>query len=211
MPNSCLSLRTALGVLCLGLLEYVPKEQEPSYVTEMVRVLKPDGIIIFSFLNAASPYWVWADHVPPIVRNIRAVAMNARRVPFMDCSGERIPTRKFRLKERIELLRAAGLSVIEQTYFSLNILPAPLDTRFPGQPFGGKLEHLLQKDIFGWLGMAFVIAARISRLRARHFLSATKAGLGFGSRPDFRADFCTQRWTLFVCPSDAPKARENDG
>ena len=148
------------GVLCLGLLEYVPKEQEPSYVTEMVRVLKPDGIIIFSFLNAASPYWVWADHVPPIVRNIRAVAKNARWVPFKDCNGERIPTRKFRLKERIELLRAAGLSVIEKTYFSLNILPAPLDTRFPGQSFGGKLEHLLQKDIFGWLGMAFVIAAR---------------------------------------------------
>lgn len=154
------------GLLCLGMLEYVPREREAAYLNEMVRVLKPGGIIILSFLNARSPYWIWVDDFFPtfsfIWKNVRALVTNANWISFRECLGENLPTRKFRLKERLALLQAMTLSTIGISYFALNILPPPLDARFARQSVWAsvKLEHLLQKPAFQWAGMAFVIAAR---------------------------------------------------
>lgn len=154
------------GLLCLGMLEYVFQEQETAYLSEIARVLKPGGIAIFSFLNASSPYWIWVDYILPqlkfLWKNVKAIIKRTKFVSFKECLGEGLPTRKFRLGERTELLQATGLSVVGSTYFSLNIFLAPLDARFPHQMIrvSAKLEHLLQKPLFDWLGMGFVIAVQ---------------------------------------------------
>jgi ubiquinone/menaquinone biosynthesis C-methylase UbiE len=156
------------GLLCLGVLEYVSPEQESAYLNEMARVLKPGGIMIFSFLNASSPFWIWADYFfPPIkflVKNIKAIMKNSQSASFKDCLVEELPTRKFRLGERTKLLQSAGLSVVGNIYFSLNVLPFPLDARFPRQlvRVSSKLEHLLQIPSLRWLGMGFVIVVQKS-------------------------------------------------
>lgn len=156
------------GLLCLGTLEYISQEDQAVCLREMARVVRPGGIMIFSFLNASNPYWLWVDYGFPAVRfsrrNIKALLKNSKWVSFRDCSVEALPSRKFRLGERLKLLRALGLSVVGKAYFSLSVLPPPLHVRFVHQSVwaSSKLEYLLQKPVFGWLGMAFVIAAQKS-------------------------------------------------
>jgi ubiquinone/menaquinone biosynthesis C-methylase UbiE len=153
------------GLLCLGMLEYVCREQEVAYLNEMARVLKPGGTIIFSFLNASSPYWIWIEYfLPPItflLVNLKAIVSKSKYVSFKDCLGEELPTRKFRPGERTKLLQAVGLSFRKKIYFSRNIFPS---RGVPRQMVwvSSKVEHLLQTPLLKWLGMGFVIIAHKS-------------------------------------------------
>jgi ubiquinone/menaquinone biosynthesis C-methylase UbiE len=154
------------GVLCLGMLEYVSQKDEAIYLQELARVAKPDGILIFSFLNARSPYWLWVDYAFPIIKfgakNVTALLRNSKRVPLRDCLAEALPTRKFTLGTQVRVLRNMGLSVVGKIHFAPDVLPPQIGHRFPRHAvwLSSKLERLLQSTLFGWLGMAFVIAVR---------------------------------------------------
>lgn len=164
--NLPLASNSVDGLLCLGMLEYVPKDDEVAYLAEMARVLKPGGRAVFSFLNAASPYWIWVERCYPlakfVVRNSRAVFGGAKPVRLDECAGEALPTRRFRLKERCALLGSMGLEVTEESYFSINVLPMPLDQRLSGLSLrlNRRLEPLLEWPFLERLGMGFVISAR---------------------------------------------------
>jgi ubiquinone/menaquinone biosynthesis C-methylase UbiE len=161
VPSNC-----AEAVLCLGMLEYVPEEDEALYLRDIIRITKPGGLIIFSFLNRKSPYWFWGDYLfPPLkfgLKNLIVFIQGASRVPLRDCHSEINPTRKFVLQRQTRLLRDTGLCVVGAEYFALDILPPQLSRRFQRQAvwLSRTLEHLLQSKWFGWLGMAFLIVAR---------------------------------------------------
>ena len=153
------------GLLCLGMLEYVSPEEETACLAEMARVLKPGGVLIFSFLNARSPFWIWRRYFPIIkfiVKNLKAIVRCSERVSFMSCIVDDLPARRFTPKERTRLLRSIGLTVTENIYFSINIFPSPLDARYPSQLFrvSSRLERLLRWRIFKLLGMGFIIVAQ---------------------------------------------------
>lgn len=153
------------AVLCLGMLEYLSKEDEAICLRELMRVLKPGGVIVFSFLNAASPYWLWIEHCyPPLkfaFKNVVALLGMSKWIRLRESKGSP-PTRRFRRAERLKTLRRHQLSIERDTYFSLNIFPRPLD-RMIGAPcawVSAVLEPLLSVPLMGWLGMAFVVLAR---------------------------------------------------
>ena len=154
------------GLMCLGALEYIPKNQREPCLREMIRVVKPDGILLFSLLNESSPYWRWAEHFFPLVKftycNIKALVTNSPRKMLKDCSAETMPTIKFGMADSLRMLRSLGLSIVGKRYFALNLVPLPLGKKFAAQSvwLSSKMEHLLSHRIFGWLGMAFVIAAK---------------------------------------------------
>jgi SAM-dependent methyltransferase len=151
------------GVLCLGMLEYVSREDEAIYLQEMARVVKPGGVLIFSFLNARSPHWLVGDYVFPAFRlclwHIKEVLKKLKLAPVRDFSPRAFRTRKFKLGERVALLRDMGLSLAGKFYFSPNILPPHVDSVFARQSawMTAALEPLMVNPVFSWVGQAFIV------------------------------------------------------
>ena len=154
------------GVLCLGMLEYVSKEDEAVYLEEMVRVVKPGGFLIFSFLNANSPYWLLDDYVFPGLRlglwHVKEALNKLKLTAIRDFSARALKTRKFKLSERTELLRGMGLALAGSIYFSPNVLPPHFDNMVARQAawVAAELEPLMANPMFGWMGQAFVVVVR---------------------------------------------------
>jgi hypothetical protein len=69
----------------------------------------------------------------------------------------------FRESSFRRLLSSCKLDTIDVVYYSFNILPAPLDSKYPRKSVQiiKKLEHL-RIGRLNWLGMAFVIKAKKS-------------------------------------------------
>lgn len=159
------------AVLCLGMFEYISPGEEGNYLRELKRVVKPEGVIILSYLNAKSPYWLWLNNVFPLLKfcaiGLRSVFRRSYALALRDCVYETPSTRKFALKKQQALLLENGLSVFGTSYYALNILPPPLGTKFPHQSswLSSKLEHLTKTNLLGWTGMAFVMAVRKTALR----------------------------------------------
>lgn len=189
------------GLLCLGALEYVPEQERESYLRELIRVVKPNGILIFSFLNKNSLYRRWVDHGFPMMKfaycNAKALVMNSARIKLKDCSLEGVPTRSFAMTDSLRLLRALGLSIVGKSYYALNLFPPPLDKRFTTQSVwvSSKLEQLLTNPMFGGLGMAFVIAAKKSEPAGYRGVQEDGDNSSFVTRcliPDFGGAFLSQ-------------------
>jgi SAM-dependent methyltransferase len=175
------------GLLCLGALEYVPKQQREPCLREMTRVVKSNGILIFSFLNKNSPYWQWVEHGFPLMRfayrNAKALVKNSARIKLKDCSAETMPTLKFGMAENIRVLRSLGLSIVGNTYYSLNLVPPPLENKLAAQSVwvSSKLARLGSNPLLGWLGQAFIIAAKKTQPTERQ--SAQQAADSSSSAP----------------------------
>ena len=152
-------------VLSLGMLEYVPQDKEIKYLNEIIRVLKPGGTVLFSLLNKSSPYWLINDYVFPAFRlglwGLKEILKTIGFKPHRDFSAKPFATRKFKLRERTELLNALGLSVIDKIYFAPAIVPPYLDKLFAPQAVlaMSKLELTPQSFLLEWLGQAFIVVA----------------------------------------------------
>jgi SAM-dependent methyltransferase len=152
-------------VLCLGILEYVPKAREIKYLKEIIRVLRPGGTVVFSFLNKKSPYWLLNDYILPTFRLVlwafKELSKKIGLKPQNDFAAREIFTRKFKFCERINLLRSLGLSATETIHFSPVIIPPRLDKRLPKltTSMTEKMERALAPNMLQWLGQAFIIVA----------------------------------------------------
>lgn len=152
-------------VLCLGMLEYVSKEEEAYYFEEIARVLKPGGTAIFSFLNAGSPHWIVSDYILSILRyGLWLVAKFMKIWGFRgirDFQPTAFPLRKFRLFERVGALHASGFTVCDPVYFAPDVLPPYLNRLFGRWAvfLATGLERVLHKPGFRWLGKAFIVVA----------------------------------------------------
>ncbi|MGH6952085.1 MAG: class I SAM-dependent methyltransferase [Vitreimonas sp.] len=169
------------AALCLGMLEYVTKEDEALCLQELTRVVKPGGLIVFSFLNATSPYWVWVDRCYPLLKfvgkNIAAMVGRAKWTRLRDCSYEPEPFRRFKLGERVQTLRRQRFSIEGAKYFCLSLFPPPFDRVIvaPSIWVSAMLEPLLSARWLGWLGMAFLVFARKPAEDATEALAAAAA------------------------------------
>ena len=128
-------------VLCLGVLEYL--RDVGMALHEVARVLRDDGFVIVSMLNAVSPCERWRQRT------------RARE------HGSKLPVRLYGRHEMCRCLEAKGLHVQAVKYFDFNVFPPPLDHRYPR--WQARTERLLARLYLPglhWLGSGFLLAAR---------------------------------------------------
>lgn len=99
-------------VLCLGMLEYVPREEMA--IKEMARVLRRNGTCIISGINKWSPYNTWDRLLYRKVTGRRPAAI------VHEYHAE---------KGYRELLAHGSLRVEDVVYFDFNVFLPPLDRR----------------------------------------------------------------------------------
>ena len=156
------------ALLCLGALEYVSEQDQTPCLIELARLIKPGGVLIFSFLNKNSVYWRWVDLCYPFAkfayRNAKALVINSAWISLKNSALEGVPTRRFGMAQSLQMLHALGFSIRAKTYFGLNIFPPPLreDFAFTLASPNSRLGRLLNAAKFGWLAAAFVIVAEKS-------------------------------------------------
>jgi ubiquinone/menaquinone biosynthesis C-methylase UbiE len=153
------------ALLCLGAFEYIPESQQELCLKELIRVVKPNGVLLFSLLNKNSLYWRWVEYGFPLMkfayRNAKAHVTSSAPIKWKGCSAETMPTSKFKMAHTSKMLRSRGLSIVGGRYYALNLVPPPLDNKLAALSVwvSSKFERMLVSPLLGWLGMAFVIFA----------------------------------------------------
>ncbi|GIW10730.1 MAG: hypothetical protein KatS3mg061_1787 [Dehalococcoidia bacterium] len=144
-------------VVAAGAIEYVADDQRA--LAELVRVLRPGGVLIASFPNRRSPYRVWKNGVfYPLVGMLRPLVYRLRSLPPP-------PTvtayhHHYRVDEVQARLTALGCRVEEVVFVNLQLLPTPLDEWLA--PLAVALARWLERfgrAPLGRLGTAFLVRA----------------------------------------------------
>ena len=141
-------------VLCMGALEYVGRNEIEDALSEMIRVLKPDGQIIMSLMNKNS-FFAW---------HRRLKGKISKRIKGRDVQAESYDdlSRPFDENSIRALLNSKQLSNIETVRFGLNIYPYFLEWRISDQ-LRIKISKILDgmiRGMFKWPYMAFIVKAR---------------------------------------------------
>ncbi len=142
-------------VLCMGALEYVERDEVEDALSEMIRVLKPDGQIIMSLINKNS-FYKWQRRLRGrIFKKIKGSDVQTE-------TSDEILSKPFDENAIRTLLASKKLSNIQTIYFGLNIYPYFLEWRIPEQ-LRIKISKILEKMIKGllrWPYGAFIVKAR---------------------------------------------------
>ena len=149
-------------VLCLGAFEYVLEGHVA--MREIIRVLKPKGIVIITMLNGKSLYRIWQRYIyGKLINGINKLMRLIIRTKN-DQETQRLirpKTRLYNEKAFRHLLTTEGLEIEDIVYYDFRLLLSPLDTRFPGVSvfLSGKLEFLYRSK-FKFLGTGFIFKCR---------------------------------------------------
>jgi ubiquinone/menaquinone biosynthesis C-methylase UbiE len=157
-------------LLCMGGLEYVPAAEEAAARLELIRVVKPGGVLMISHLNRTSPYWMWYrfvyENVRSLLRLIRfhiKALLAGRAAPVAGNQGvpQGVPLRQFTARSSRRFMEARHHTIVEILYYAFNLFLPPFDERFPRLTVRTceKLESL-GNSLFSWLAMAFVLVVR---------------------------------------------------
>lgn len=152
-------------VLCLGVWEYVRDAR--AAVREVARVLKPNGILIATMLNAASPYRLWQTHgywkLRTGMRKLGRMARGGRCPQAVAAApgAQRPCCVHLKAKAFRQLLTAGGLKVEDLLYYDFNLIPAPLDAKIASASvaLSSRLEFLGRSWI-KFLGTGFMLTCR---------------------------------------------------
>lgn len=126
-------------ILCMGALEYIDHDKVDRAVAEMTRVLKPDGVVIFSLLSEQSLY-NWTERAgwraKPVIRRL----LGLKRDVFQPLDRNTLLFNEERVRS---LLESHGFIDTECTYFCANITNPFVDHRFPKLSMG--LIRIMEK------------------------------------------------------------------
>jgi hypothetical protein len=108
----------------------------PSALSELARVLRPNGIAVVSYPNPHAVYRIWKSSLYyPAVRGLRG--LRAGRPVRAPRAADAIPPASFD-----SMLQEAGLDPVSRCHTSVLPIVAPFDTVFPGlaASIGRRLE-----------------------------------------------------------------------
>ena len=127
-------------VLCMGVLEYLPSIGVA--LRELHRVLRPGGLLIASMLNPRSPYRIWLRLWQPELCKLTQPHVYSEST-------------------LVTLTEASGFQVLQREYYDFNLLPCPLDERFPRvRATTSRALSGLARSPLRWLGTGYLFAAR---------------------------------------------------
>lgn len=145
------------AVLCIGVLDRVPDQGQA--IKEMLRVVRPGGVVIVSFPNMMSPFTAWSNYVfrPGVGAIKRFISRLGERPSSPDLNSSAIVHSPDSARK---LLEQAGAEVRAVVHFYFNVLLPPLEELFPrlGQRVASRLEHL-HKTRWAWLGAGLLVCA----------------------------------------------------
>ena len=102
-------------VLCLGVLEYVGRDERSDAMGEIERILAPGGTVFVSVLNRAAPFW--------IAREARA-KIRTRVGRWLGAAvADPPPELYFSKRDIADILSAADLDVERYTRFGMEMVP----------------------------------------------------------------------------------------
>ena len=135
------------AVLALGVFEYLDHSQRAEAFDQLVRAVKPGGLVIGSFSNYYSPYRTWYRW--------RGVARTPESLRFHE----------FKLADVRKLLEARGMSIVQTVPLGIHPFPPPIAERLPR--LAANCTYYLRGRVgraFGVMAMAnLVVARRIER------------------------------------------------
>ncbi len=158
-------------VICMGVIDRIGDWE--SAIAEMVRVLKPGGVLIISFPNLLSPYAWWKNFVfYPVVALLRFIYYRLRKRLQPPSLYNRVnPRGHVSLLASFAKLQALHVTTgflaqremqgTNVVYYNFNMLLSPLDEIFPNVSL--MLSDKLERLRFGRLrslGAGFIIKAR---------------------------------------------------
>jgi SAM-dependent methyltransferase len=141
-------------VLCMGALEYVNEDEIENAISEMMRVLKPGGLLLISLMNKGS-FFAWHRRAKNYV--LKKLTGREDRAESYDDLSRPFSETYFRA-----LLSSKRLAIVDAVFFGLNIYPYFLEWRMSHQ-LRIKLSKSLDSIIRGrikWPYMAFIVKAR---------------------------------------------------
>jgi len=140
-------------ILCMGALEYVNEDEVDKALLEMLRVLKPGGIIILSLLNKNSFRWQYKT-LPNMIKTI----FNKSDQPEPDLEELH---QTFAANSFHSTLQAHQFANIETVFFGMNLF------NLEGGFLPNKVANVIKKGLerflgnqLRWMCTAFIIKAQ---------------------------------------------------
>jgi ubiquinone/menaquinone biosynthesis C-methylase UbiE len=136
-------------VTAMGLVEYLA--DEPKAYKEIVRVLKPGGIVAISYPYLFSPWRLIGRLVMFVtwpIRKLRNILLNTR--------GHYITHREYTVREARHVLEMHGVTPNRVWFYNFKLIPWPLDQWFPRLTVAqSALFERFDSTPLRWLGTAF--------------------------------------------------------
>ncbi len=131
-------------VTAMGLIEYL--DDEPRYMKETNRILKPGGTAIITYPNVWSPWRIWN-------RILRMITRPGKKPLLLH--------REYTVKRTLEQFKAHGFEPTRVSYYNFKLVPFPLDRFFPRfTVWTSKIFEHLDRTPFKFLGTAFIVEGK---------------------------------------------------
>jgi ubiquinone/menaquinone biosynthesis C-methylase UbiE len=130
----------------MGLIEYLDDERR--FLKEASRILKPEGTLIITFPNYASPY-----------RAFNRLLLSVVRI-FKGPKPDSVTHREYTRSGAAALLSENGFATDHFIYYNFKLIPYPLDRIFHRTTvLQSKIFEKLDRSILSFVGTGFIIKA----------------------------------------------------
>lgn len=142
------------AVVCLGLLRYLDSLEKG--LSEIHRVLKPEGVMIGTFYSRYSLYWLsmilFYRPLLPLISIIKGLPLRDLMIKYK-AEPSPFTYRRFR-----KLFSEAGFIHSDTLYSGIDLFPANrLFPRFSESLSLGTESVLHRSERFGWIGSVFIV------------------------------------------------------
>lgn len=147
-------------VLAMGILEYI---EVTAGLAEIGRVTRPDGLVLVTMLNPASPYrFVEWRVYSPLIRVLRAVVTLLTVPPDQRHGKGGTGIHAYREHVLCKMMVAAGLRPVDTASFDVTLLVPPIDrvVRRWARRWQKRPETTISRGWRKWLGTAYMVVAR---------------------------------------------------